>query len=396
MKKLFLIICILLSSVPLLSKAQDNQSVGNIPLEVVEPGAVVPQSFQKAKVLEITKDERWNSEITHSSQTIPAREQDSKLQILDGPEKDKVINYRINENPDTYKQWLVKGEIVVVTKNMNQGQTEYAVVDRYRLPALGIMIVIFLAVVIFFGRLRGFTSILGLVFTIFILLKFIVPSILHGSNPLLVTLIGSIVISVGSIYLAHGFNKRISIAVLSTLITLVISIGMAALFVHLAKLFGLGSEEAYYLQAGYGSVLNLQGLLLSGIIIGTLGVLDDVTTSQVASVDEIRKVHPQIEKKRLYQGGISVGKEHIASLVNTLVLAYAGASLPLFLLFVLNTAQPLWVTLNSEFVMEEIVRTLVGSISLILAVPISTVLAVTFLTRMKHDPNDKPLHNHPH
>ena len=226
----------------------------------------------------------------------------------------------------------------------------------------------------------GEIAILGLGFSVIILLQILAPQILTGSNPLLIAIVTACIIAVGSMYLAHGINKNTSIALLSTIATLAVACIASVAFVSVTKLFGLGTDEAFYLQSGYADLASLKGLLLSGIIIGTLGVLDDVTTSQVAAVSELRNTDPSLTPAALYTKGLRIGREHITSLINTLALAYAGASLPLFLLFLANT-QPLWVTLNSEFVSEEIVRTVTGSISLILAVPIATALAANLLNK---------------
>lgn len=249
------------------------------------------------------------------------------------------------------------------------------------MPALGLAVGLFFGLAVLFSRRRGVTAILGLGITALILARFIVPAIIGGSNPLVVSLVGALAIAFSSIYLAHGFNLRTSIAVGSTLLTLVIAWVMAIVFVSLANLFGLGSEEAFYLQLAPVEQLNLRGLLLGGIILGALGVLDDITTAQAAAVDELRKANPALPVQELYRRGLSVGTEHITSLVNTLFLAYAGASLPLFILFTIYNETPVWVALNSEFVAEEIVRTLVGSVALILAVPITTVAAAIILSR---------------
>ncbi len=276
---------------------------------------------------------------------------------------------------------LKPGDGVVVAAADEEGGTAYYVVDRYRMPALGLAVGLFFALAVLLSRGRGITAILGLGITALVLARFIVPAIVGGGNPLVVSLVGALVIAFASIYLAHGFSLRTSIAVGSTLVTLIIASVLAIVFVGLANLFGLGSEEAFYLQLAPVEQLNLRGLLLGGIILGALGVLDDITTAQAAAVDELRKANPALSVQELYRRGLSVGTEHITSLVNTLFLAYAGASLPLFILFTIYNETPVWVALNSEFVAEEIVRTLVGSVALILAVPITTVAAAIILSR---------------
>jgi len=277
-------------------------------------------------------------------------------------------------------QALRPGDAVIVVKSPLPDQT-YFVADRDRSRPLAFIAAVFVALAVLLGRLRGVTSLVGLGITVVVLAEFVVPGILSGASPLLVSVLGALVIAVASIYLAHGFSRRTSIAVASTLITLTLSAFLAAAAVSVARLFGSGTEEAFYLQLGLLKQVNLRGLLLGGIILGAVGVLDDITTGQAAAVDEIHKANPALPVRELYQRGRSVGTEHITSLVNTLFLAYAGASLPLFILFTINTYQPLWVTLSSEFVAEEIVRTLVGSIALILAVPITTQMAAYVLGR---------------
>ena len=228
----------------------------------------------------------------------------------------------------------------------------------------------------------GLQSVLGLFVSILILAAFVVPQIIHGKNPLLISFIGAFLIACTALYLAHGFSKKTSIALASTLLTLLVSAILAIIFVHTASLFGLGSEEAMYLQIGQTQNINLRGLLLGGIIIGALGVLDDITTAQTAAIAEIYRHNPRLKFRDLYRSGLTIGREHIASLVNSLALAYVGASMPLLLLFTVNRTSPLWVILNSEFIAEEIVRTLVGSATLLFAVPISTFFAAWLIPHL--------------
>lgn len=282
-------------------------------------------------------------------------------------------------------QPLQVGDTVVLNKGQDMtGQSNYAIVDAYRLTPMYWLVAVFFLCVIILGRVRGVSSILGLVITIILLIKWIIPHILSGESPLLISSIGAVIIVLLSLYLAHGFNKRTTIAVGSTLLVLALSIGLATLYTWLTHLTGAGSEEALMLRVGQFPNLNLRGLLLGGMIIGVLGVLDDITTGQSAAVEELHKANPSLPFHELYRRAFSIGREHIASLVNTLVLAYAGASLPLLLLFSTNIYQPFWVTLNSQPMIEEIVRTLVGSMALILAVPLTTVLAAYIFSRQQH------------
>lgn len=349
----------------------------NFSSEAADASNTAFNEFSKGKVTEVkAKDEEQNKHLSRITETL-------QVNLLTGSEKGQSVEVNYDDTLSDPKIQEVKvGDEIVVGKIQTPDETSYVLVDRYRLPYLGFVAVLFLILAVLFGRLRGLTSIIGLLVSIGILVWFITPNILAGKNPTLVTLIGAGIIALVSMFLAHGFNKRTMLAVISTLITLGIAEVMASFFIIGAKLLGNGSEEAFYLQAGYFGNINLQGLLLGGIIIGTLGVLNDITTAQSATVQEIHSVNKELTFKQLYQKGSSVGREHIASLINTLVLVYVGTSLPLFLLFTINSKQ-LWTVLNSSTIAEEIIRTLVGSIALILAVPIATGLAAYFFHNEK-------------
>lgn len=252
---------------------------------------------------------------------------------------------------------------------------EYVIVDRQRINGLIFVVVFFVALAGLIGRRKGWLSLLGLVVAGAILLVFTAPMLLSGQNAMLVTVITGGLIAITTMLIAHGYNLRTQLSIISTLVALVFAMVLSYVFVWVAQLFGLGQSDAFVLQNGLLGSINLRGLLLGGLVISLLGVLDDVTTTQTASVEEVAKANPALGWKELFSAGMSVGREHIASLINTLILVYVGASLPLFLLLVIASNQPLWVMLNSEFMAEEIVRALAGSSGLILAVPISTFLA---------------------
>lgn len=285
--------------------------------------------------------------------------------------------------------------LVVERLAQSDGQVRHLVRDPYRIPAMLWLAAFFILLSLLFGGVRGITAVLGLGVSVLILLKYVVPAIASGKDPLFVSVTGSYAIAVTALYLAHGFNKRTSVALLSTCITLAFAAFAAVFSVHFAQLFGFGSEESMYLATGQGGI-NLQGLLIGGFIIGALGVLDDVTTAQSAAVDEISKANPLLTRMQLWRAGMSVGREHIASLINTLALAYVGASLPLFLLFHQNQDMPTWLVVNGEFIAEEIVRTLVGSLALLLAVPISTWCAAYFLRNTTGHVLSDGAHGHHH
>lgn len=275
---------------------------------------------------------------------------------------------------------------------MPDGQHTFFLRERYRLTSLLWLLACFVGLGIVFGGIRGLSSILGLVVSIGILGWYVVPTIASGGDPFVTSLIGSYLIACSALYLAHGFSRRTSVALLSTCITLAIAAVFSVLAVEFCQLFGMGTEESAYLQTGSMQAINLRGLLIGGFIIGALGVLDDVTTAQTAAIDEMRRLHPAVTRDALWRSGMSVGREHIASLINTLALAYVGASLPIFLLFRESGGLPLWIVANSEAIVEEIVRTLIGSTALLLAVPISTWCAVRFLG----EPSQDSSHHHHH
>ncbi len=372
MKKYIVCFCVIASCFLAGTVSAQESPMGDSGLDIPHP-----DEFFKALVLEVTDQGLVNEEADKQYyQTV-------RVRFLDGSEAGKetevtTTNFYPKAAPD---QALEPGDTIVISKTSGyDGEPFYQISDQYRLDKIIFIVVFFVLLALWLGRKRGATSLLGLAFSILVLAFYVVPQILEGKNPFLIILTGSIVIVALSLYLAHGFNRRTSIAVVSTVLTLAAAIVMSVVFVKFAKLFGLGSEDAYFLIFARDSI-NLQGLLLGGIIIGTLGVLDDITTAQTAVIEELRRANSKLSRKELYIRGLSVGHEHIASLINTLVLAYAGTSLPIFLLFTLNTYQPIWTIFNSEFVAEEIVRTLIGSSTLILSVPISTFLAAYFLTR---------------
>ena len=296
-----------------------------------------------------------------------------EVRIESGPDEGETFSF--DQSVGEGSRSLAAGDPILVAKADEQqgGGAEYYFVDYRRGVPLVALTLLFIAVVVLISRLRGALSLVGLGLSLLILVRFVLPAILEGSDPVLVAVTGSAAIMFVTLYLAHGVNVRTTTAILGTLLSLALTGGLAIAFVELCRFTGFGSEEATFLQISAEQV-NLEGLLLGGIIIGTLGVLDDVTVTQASAVWELRVANPSYPVRRLYSSALRIGRAHIASTVNTLVLAYAGASLPLLILFTISS-RPLGGVLTSEVVAEEIVRTLVGSIGLVASVPITTALA---------------------
>lgn len=265
---------------------------------------------------------------------------------------------------------LAVGDAVVAGYEPTTGFYFYA--DRDRGNSLIWLAVVFAAVVIALGRWRGLSALASMVVTVIVLVGFVAPSVLDGNDPVWVAVVAGSAIAYTSLYLTHGFNPTTTVALAGTLASLLLTLVIAALFFDLANFSGLATEEGLTLPLL--ADINLSSLLLGGAVIGTLGALDDVTVTQVATVAELNHRNSRLTVGELITSGIRVGREHIASTVNTLLLAYAGASMPLLLVFAASD-QPLGVVANSEIVAVEIVRTLCGSIGLVAAVPVTTVLA---------------------
>ena len=247
-----------------------------------------------------------------------------------------------------------------------------------RTPMIWLALLFGVAVVVL-GRWRGLRALLGLAISVLVLVVFVLPAILEGQSPLLVAVVGSAAIMLVALYLAHGLSLMTTTAVLGTLASLGLTALLARLFVSAAQLTGFSTEEASILQLSAEQV-NIQGLILGGIVIGSLGVLDDVTVTQASAVAELRLANPRYGFIDLYRSALRIGRDHIASTVNTLVLAYAGASLPLLILF-RQASRNVSDVLTGEVVAVEIVRTLVGSIGLVASVPITTALAAWVLSQ---------------
>ncbi|MFE7614480.1 YibE/F family protein [Streptomyces sp. NPDC057496] len=293
------------------------------------------------------------------------------VEVTSGPDKGRTFVEIVQ--PDAPRQ-LREGQGVIVSYAPDAPRDlQYSVTDVARKFPMTLLAGIFALVVVAVGRMRGVLALVALAVSFAVLTLFILPAVLQGSNPLLVAVVGASAIMLIALYMCHGPSARTSVAVIGTLASLLLIGLLGSLFIGWASLSGNTDDNTGLIHGLYPHI-DMSGLLLAGVIIGSLGVLDDVTVTQTSAVWELHRANPSMGVRGLYRAGIRIGRDHIASVVNTLVLAYAGAALPLLLLFSIAQSS-VGTVANSELVAEEIVRTLVGSIGLVASVPVTTMLA---------------------
>jgi len=325
---------------------------------------------------------------------IPGTDTLSKTQtltaeVLGGPNKGQVVTFQ-----NDYTQ-LEKGDVFFIRHQSNplDGTNYWVVSDPYRLNILLILAVAFLALLFIFGGFQGLRGLASLLGSLVLILYVLLPGILGGYSPVLVSVgVASLIIIVGS-YITHGFNKTTTAAVLGMIGTVAIT-GLTAYWaVHAGHLSGYTADENVYLNFDTRGSIDMVGLLFGGIMIGLLGVLYDIAIGQAITVEELFRAGKHMTKLEVYRRAIRVGREHIGALVNTLAIAYVGVSLPLLLLIQHSSTMSLASIINSEVFATEIVRIIVGSIGLILAVPVTTLIATYTLSKQHGAPTG---HSHSH
>lgn len=305
-----------------------------------------------------------------------------RARLLAGPDKGRTTEFAAGES--TSDPEFVEGDRVRLAKTevpegAPPGVDPYSFSDYDRRGPMLWLLLAFAVIVVVFGRLRGVLALIGLGVSVAIIATFIVPAILDGRSPLGVAVVGSMAVMFATMALAHGVGPKSVAASLGTAMALLFTSGLAVLFTELANITGFSSEEATLLQ-GIAGELSLEGLVLAGIVIAALGVLDDLTISQASSVMALQRANPAHGARELYRGAIAIGRDHVAATVNTLVLAYVGSSLPVLLIF--NVGGISFAdSINREAVSQQVIGTLVGSIGLIAAVPLTTGIAAALAAR---------------
>lgn len=259
-------------------------------------------------------------------------------------------------------------------------ETSYAIVDFKRTNSIYLLFVLFLIVVLAVSRLKGILSILGLIASFFIINEFLLENIIEGADPIISSLITATIVIPITFYISHGFNRPTSYALIGTITTLMLLAIFTFFYIDYANLTGFGSEDTRFVLNNAENVVNIRNLLIASVVVGLIGALDDISISQAHIARELKETDKKLNFKELYIKTMNVGKEHISSLVNTLFLVYASASLPLMILLY-QSEEPIGFILNDEIIAEEVVRILITSIGLILAVPITTAIASYLETR---------------
>lgn len=300
------------------------------------------------------------------------------VEVTEGPTAGTTSTINVSLGPATPD--LDPGTRVLLQAIPNGSADQpYALVDVDRSRPLLVLTLLFAAAVVVMARWKGVTALLGLIASLLILSVFVLPSLLAGNPPFAVAAVGAGAIAILAMGLAHGFNVQTGVALIGTLFALVLTTLLGWIFTQAMSFTGVGDDDAAFLTAVVGDgTLDLRGLLLAGLVIGALGVLDDITITQAASVWEVFGADENSSFRDLWDAGMRVGRSHVAAVTNTLVLAYAGAALPLFLLITLSDS-PLLQSLNNEVIAAEIVRALVGGLGIIAAVPATTALAAWLL-----------------
>lgn len=346
-------------------------------------------TFEKAEVAEVVKQD---VRVIPGTDT-PTPYQTIRARLLEGEAEGTVLTL---ENDYLLMR---KGDVFYVRHEVNraEGRDVYAVSEPYRLPVIAVFVGLFILCLFFFGGIQGVRGLVALGLSFFLIVYLLLPGILAGYPPVAVALgVSALIIVLGS-YITHGFTRTTSTAVLGMLATIIVTGILAYLATHAAHLSGFSSEESVYLNFGTRGSIDLVGLLLGGILIGVLGVLYDAAIGQAIAVEELVHAGRHMSAGDVYARALRIGREHIGALVNTLAIAYVGAALPLLLLFKVSYAQSLEVSLNQEMFAAEILRTMIGGIGIILAVPVTTAIAVWMLHGKElAPPGSRQGHSHSH
>ncbi len=346
------------------------------------------QEILKAKVVEIS-DEGLKDDTAIDKDIFY---QNIKVEVLKGEQKGEIISVendyiKLKENQKFYLLKYTSAE---------SGSVVYSVQDVNRIPWLIFFFLLFIFVTLFFGGMQGFRGLLSLFGGLLLIFYILLPEIVAGTSPLLISIIVASLVTVVGSYVTHGLNRTTTSAVLGMIVTVVISGLLAYFAVNVTSLSGFDTEEATYLSLNSYGAIDLKGLLMGGILIGLLGVLYDGAIGQAIAVEELWRANKDLSRKYVFSRVLRIGREHIGALVNNLAIAYVGAALPLLVFFSFPTSVSTMFIVNREIFATEIIRTLIGSIGLVLAVPITTAISIYMLHGREFKNNKGETHHHHH
>jgi len=335
----------------------------------------------RASVIEVIEEK----EVTgYSGETLTL--QNLKLVALSGSIKGEEFVFDGIQRQVATSQLYRRGDVVLVSMRTTNNVPEFYLTDIWRINSLLYLAILFLLVVVIVGRRRGLRALFSLALTFLVIFAFTIPLISKGGNPIIVTLGSAIFIILISMLLLYGWNIKSQAAIISIAISIFLALILSYLFVKIGRLTGFSEEEAMLLTDTFKDQKAFSGLLLAAFSLGALGILDDVVLTQMSAVEQLKRTNPHLHPVRIYKRAMRIGIDHIASMINTLFLAYAGSAF--FLLFLIQNKQPpfnnFFETINNELVATEIIRSLVGSVGLILAIPIATYIASFYYFKYSH------------
>lgn len=379
-----------------------NENVLKVLLAVIMIAAVVVLSLVAAPLIRNAfQPEQDTTDVGYSSDTVraqvisiaeegqvdyngmPQTYQVAEVEILEGEFQSARVFMdfgRTQIMPEDYVLSVGDEILVSVGVSLVDQTTDAYFIDFVRGRAILLIFAIFVVVAFLVGSFTGLRSLLGMLIGLGVIVLFIIPQIAGGANPVLVSIIGSIIFLGLSLYLVYGWKPMTHAAVISMALALSITGVLSFVFIRLARLTGFGNEDMMFLMQQSQTPIDMRGILLAGIIIGSLGVLDDLVVGQSSSVFQLHAANPALTFKELFARAMTIGRDHVSASVNTLVLAYAGESLPMLLLFSITNVN-LGMAINVSYIAEEIVRALAGTIGLFISIPIATALACVWVTR---------------
>lgn len=367
---LFLSAALFLSLAVLPVEAQENNTDSNL-----KPAQALTAEAEVLKIIEEQEYRRNNGQVI--------TQQNLELGILSGPFKGQIKKYYGISNLDVVSAQSYKvGDKVIVSYDQNEaGEYSFYIIDFVRTAPLFYLVILFVLVVLVIGGKKGFFSILSLVLTFFLMIKVLVPLVFRGWDPLWTGIGISFLILLVLIYLTEGWNKKSHLAIVSISISLLITALLAWIFGSSSRLSGTGNEEVIFLIETLNIPISFHRLLLASMIIGALGVLDDIVVGQIEAIAQIKEANPNLKPQTVFKMGLKLARTHLGAIINTLFLAYVSASFPLVLLFSVHQEPFLTTTqiINNENIATEIVRTLVGVVGICLAAPLATFLAAYYL-----------------